>query len=592
MARKGFTRGWLNGAMKRPRSLLSCLVPAILCCVHAMRGEDNPYLNTSAEVPQDHRGQVTLPLPDWQSVWKAATEATREPTPAAKPPLSATLQSADYRARIDGRVLRCEAAFRVQSFTKEWQVVPLVGGEWLVEPSPQSADVHCTLVRQEQNLCALVQGEGEFDIKLSLLTSLSGSPLSGKIGFFPAATQRWSMPQPGAGQVLRIDGAEPVVGSGDEWLYPLPVVESQMTVSLEEAPPPLPPPAPPKPSTWLADSQVAAVHSDGWLRCTARVFVRADDGSGLSATLKLPAAALVDEVTGDDLGEWIQRRSADGSQRLVEVRWKTRDLLNRTLNVRYALPQSPVATEWMWFAPVADQAGRAVFVMAAPEGAELQHASLQRMAGSQVLAWIREALSAQELFAVEGTDSVKVGLKVLPRLETARATITNAEGRTRLTADGSALHDLTYEITHRSVLAWTVRVGDAETILRCQVNGTDVRPVAREKGGMEFSLPSPTDGSQLTTKISISYHRKGTAWDRVSGQTLLELPRTDLLTQKLGWQVELPEGYEVAALEGNATPVRAESGGTTVRLAAFQKELFSDEAPAVEIFYQRKDVAP
>ena len=342
----------------------------------------------------------------------------------------------------------------------------------------------------------------------------------------------------------------------------------------------------------MADSQVAATYSDGWLRCIARVFVRADEGSGLNGTLRLPAASVVDEVTGDDVSQWSQRRSPDGSQRLMEVRWKTRDLLNRTLIVRYALPQSPVAPEWALFAPVADQAGRGVFVMAAPEGAEFQHAGLQRMAGAQVLAWIREALSAQELFVIEGGESVKVGLKVLPRLETAKATISSAEAHTRLTADGSALHDLSYEITHRSALAWTVHVGAAETILRCQINGKDARPVAREKGIMEFSLPSPTEGSQLTTKISISYHRKGAAWDRVSGQTLLELPRTELLTQKLGWQVELPEGYEVAALEGNASPARAEGTGSTDRLAAFQKELFSDEAPAVEIFYQRQDVAP
>jgi hypothetical protein len=160
---------------------------------------------------------------------------------------------------------------------------------------------------------------------------------------------------------------------------------------------------------------------------------------------------------------------------------------------------------------------------------------------------------------------------------------------TRLVADGSVLHDLSYELTHRGTSTWMVPLPDGATLLACQVNGQDERPVQRAPQQLEFSITGKS-GSSTSSKVSLTYHLKLKAWDRVSGEAALVLPKTNLFTQALHWQVELPEGYEITATEGSVSNT-ATANGASVRTAAFKKELFANEAPEVALFYQRIDLA-
>ena len=106
---------------------------------------------------------------------------------------------------------------------------------------------------------------------------------------------------------------------------------------------------------------------------------------------------------------------------------------------------------------------------------------------------------------------------------------------------------------------------------------------------LEFPLTGKS-GSSTTSKVSLTYHLKLKAWERVSGEAALVLPKTNLFTQALHWQVELPEGYEITATEGSVSNT-ATANGASVRMAAFKKELFANEAPEVALFYQRIDLA-
>ncbi len=533
------------------------------------------------------QGQVTLSLPEWQSVWSAASKPAPAPAAPPKPPLQAAVQSAEYHARLEGEVLRCEAVLRVRSFSTDWQIVPLAGGEWAMEMPKDSA---VPLVRHENQLCAVLNATGDFELKLPLSLSLGGK--TGKFTLIAAAGQKWLLAQPEATRLLLLNGFAFSASHDNELAYDLPPAGGEVMLKLEDAPPPAPAPPPvvaPEPSQWIADTQAVALFQDGIIQYVARVYVRSDKGSGLEAVLRLPANAQVDDVEGDDVANWRQTRAADGSQRLVEVRWKTRDLLDRKLNLHYNIPQSPVAKDWSLHAPLADTTGKALFALAPQEGMEFQNAGMQKLATSQVIAWIREMVTTPEVLVIEGGADVTLTAKALPRVESAKATITKAEVKTRLVADGSVLHEAVFEFSHRAPLAWLIELPSVEGLLRCQVDEKETRPVLRGKNQLEFALPPSRDGSPVISKVAFSYHSKVAAWDRVSGRIELELPKTEVFIQALHWLVDLPDGYEMtAASEGNVSlGAQKDSSDRTV---AFQKELFANEAPAVELFYQRLEV--
>jgi hypothetical protein len=372
--------------------------------------DENPFASSSLAVTS---GEVSLPLQEWQTVWKAASQAS--PKSAKKPTVAVALQSAIYSARLEGSLLRCEAVFRLRSFTDEWHTLLLVGGEWNVEALDIPEGI--AILRDASGLSVVWEGKANHEIKLPLSLPMTGG--AAKVKLIPAPAQRFTLTEIDPSRVLKLNGQLPFRAEGKPSTYVLPAVSGDVTLQLEDA-----------------------------------------------------APAVVDAK--------------------------------------------------------------------------------------------------------------------LPRYETAQATITKATASTRLVADGSVLHELAYELTHRGTSTWTVPLPDGATLLACQVNGQDERPVQRAPQQLEFPLTGKSSSS-TTSKVSLTYHLKLKAWDRVSGEAALVLPQTKLFTQALHWQVELPEGYEIMATEGSVSNTAA-ANGASVRTAAFKKELFANEAPEVALFYQRIDL--
>jgi len=372
--------------------------------------DENPFASSSLAVTS---GEVSLPLQEWQTVWKAASQAS--PKSAKKPTVAVALQSAIYSARLEGSLLRCEAVFRLRSFTDDWHTLLLVGGEWNVEALDLPEGI--AILRDASGLSVVWEGKANHEIKLPLSLPMTGG--AAKVKLIPAPAQRFTLTEIDPSRVLKLNGQLPFRAEGKPSTYVLPAVSGDVTLQLEDA-----------------------------------------------------APAVVDAK--------------------------------------------------------------------------------------------------------------------LPRYETAQATITKATASTRLVADGSVLHELAYELTHRGTSTWTVPLPDGATLLACQVNGQDERPVQRAPQQLEFPLTGKSSSS-TTSKVSLTYHLKLKAWDRVSGEAALVLPQTKLFTQALHWQVELPEGYEIMATEGSVSNTAA-ANGASVRTAAFKKELFANEAPEMALFYQRIDL--
>ena len=93
--------------------------------------------------------------------------------------------------------------------------------------------------------------------------------------------------------------------------------------------------------------------------------------------------------------------------------------------------------------------------------------------------------------------------------------------------------------------------------------------------------------------MNLSYTGRLPALAPVSGQIALSLPETDLFVQTMFWDLQIPDEYELTALEGNVslTP----SASTTTKdplLIHLRKDLLKAERPSAELFYQKRAVAP
>jgi hypothetical protein len=181
----------------------------------------------------------------------------------------------------------------------------------------------------------------------------------------------------------------------------------------------------------------------------------------------------------------------------------------------------------------------------------------------------------------------------LPTLAIAEAIVSDAKGELQVVTDGSMQTSITYTIRHSASLAWKVELPSSVELLSCVVNGHPMRPVLREAGALELGLPGPATDKDLTT-VTLVYAAKIKALDPVSGQLSLEMPLTPLFTEHFEWLVTIPDPFEIAALDGNATAAEARTAGApsaaSRNVIKLRKDFCRGERPAISLFYQRHNL--
>lgn len=343
---------------------------------------------------------------------------------------------------------------------------------------------------------------------------------------------------------------------------------------------------PPVPSQWKADAHAFVQIEEGRLVYRMRLIARADTGSGLDLALRLPAAANVLRVKGEDIADW-QARTAEDRSRLVHIRWQTRDVLSRQLEIGYELPQPATPGEWKLAAPRIEggETVSALYAIAGEDGLELTPSAAVPLPG-RLPRWLAEAAGSHK-FAVVGNDGT-LQAKWLPLIATTPATIESVKATMRLVSDGSLLNEMVYSIRYETPLAWQLRLPADSELLSCSVDGHQANPVDRGNGVIEFPLAASDRKS--AAEVKFSYTARKPAFKPVSGQVKVELPQTELLIHKLEWELRIPAAYEVAAMEGNVESAsgsgQAEAGSRVIRL---RKELCKAETPVAELFYQKPD---
>ena len=538
--------------------------------------------------PDLGRAFVTIPYSELRALWKAGQ---RKPEPVAPPevaPVPFLVHRAEVRIALGEAASKIDAEFEVEALEKKWQRIPLLGGEVRLD----KAEAGERSIVWDDGYALLTNVPGKTPVALHLATRGARQltvPLKLRLG--SASVKRLSVSNIPAGLEARVNGQAAASIEGVA-VFLLPGDAGEVSLELaapkiEEAPKPLPPITP---SHWQTQSQVLVRFAEGRLRFAARVFARADDGSGLDMTLALPATAGAITVIGDDLAEWSQPRAEDG-RRLLRIRWKTRDVLDRELTLAYAVPQSSLAEQWTLQAPSSpdDKDARHLYAILPADGLELKGDALRAAVESRRLPeWMRAEIGGAAFVTAEAAAQLVLQTHWLPAIATAEAIVSESKATLRLVADGATQTAVSYTIKHAAPLAWRLELPANVELLSCSVGGAAAQPIQRENGVIELALPTPAKGA---TTVALVYTAKLKPLDPVSGDVALELPRTPLFIEQIHWSIALPAAFEITAIDGNMSDAKQVSepvGGE--RTIALSKNFCRAERPAVALFYQRRSL--
>jgi hypothetical protein len=267
----------------------------------------------------------------------------------------------------------------------------------------------------------------------------------------------------------------------------------------------------------------------------------------------------------------------------VHLRWQTRDVLRRELEVEYNFAQPLTAGEWNLKSPrLSDGETNPPLYVAVPEqGLELT-APTETAAPRQLPAWLLAQADGRNYLIFIG--DVPLTAKWLPLVDTAEAVVETLNAKMRIVADGALLTETSYAIRHERALRWKISLPEGCELLASSLDQQPIKPIDRGERVLEFFLPS---GNALSN-IAISYTAKKPAFKPVSGQIAVELPQTDLLVHDIAWELRIPVAYEIAAFEGNVESIPVcNATESSSRLIQLHKELCKNERPRAEFFYQK-----
>jgi hypothetical protein len=522
--------------------------------------------------PDLKEAQVTLPYPELKALWQAAQRETPE---KRKPPVEATLLAARYQLTLKGEQATGVVEYEAQSFTDEWTVILLLGAQTQID-EVEPADVQ--LIIREGHYALVTNRPGKQKLRIKFAIQLTGTTDGRhlRLETSPASINTLSVAGIPEKQMVRLADATQLAAEKDRASFRLPSRE-QLDFDLI----PEKQIVPPAPSRWRLDTQALVQFGDGKLNYSARLAANTDQGAGLAMEIEFPPGVEISTITGRDLGDW-QATTAENQTRRVHLRWQTRDVLRREVEVEYHFAQPLTAGEWNLKSPrlIEGENVPPLFVVMPEPGLDL--ATQAPAAGPRQLPpWLVQKVSGKSYLVFLG--DVPLTAKWLPLVETAQAVVETANAKTRIVSDGALLTEINYSIRHERALSWRIDLPEGCELLASDIDGKPVKPIDRGEHIIEFPLPS----GKAISAVAISYTAKKPAFKPVSGQIAVELPQTDLLVHWLDWELRIPVAYEIAAFEGNVESAPSDKTDGASRVVQLHKELCQKERPRAEFFYQK-----
>ncbi|HMG06146.1 MAG TPA: hypothetical protein VK581_11840 [Chthoniobacterales bacterium] len=516
--------------------------------------------------------RVTLPYAELKTLWQAAQRETPE---KRKPPIEATLLAARYQLTLKGDQATGVVDYETQSFTDEWTIIPLLGAQTQID-EVEPADVQ--LITREGRYALITNRAGKLKLRIKFAVKLSSATDGAhfRLAISPGSINTLAVAGIPEKQTIRISDATQLSAEKDRASFRLPAQEElAFDVIPEKAL------VPPTPSRWKIEAQALVQFGDGKLNYTARLAANTDQGSGLTMELEFPAGADITRIAGPDLGDW-QATTSENQSRRVHLRWQTRDVLRRELEVEYNFAQPLTSGEWNLKSPrlIEGENNPPLYVVVPEPGLELTVATPSAVP-RQLPPWLLEKADGKSYLIFLG--DAPLTAKWLPLVETAQAVVETATAKTRIVSDGALLTEIHYTVRHERALRWSVDLPEGCELLASSIEGHAVKPIDRGAHVLEFSLPS----GKAVTAVSLSYTARKPAFKPVSGQIAVELPQTDLLVHWIDWELRIPVAYEIAAFEGNVESAPCDKTDSTSRVIQLHKELCQKERPRAEFFYQK-----
>ena len=501
---------------------------------------------------------LTLPLKEARALLAGADAPLIRPAPVAS-----VLSEVDLA--VDLRPLGVlTAQFQINVLANGWHVVPLLGGDLdvrRVEPADSP------VVVRDGMFCLVVRDPGLRSLRLEL--TAKGETLRLRVPPLVRGDLAVTAVPAGARATVCVDG-RPV-----SLPCPLPAegAELRIEVAAEDNLP--------MATRWASATLNGLVtEREDRLCVETRVDLRAAQGRGVTATLIAPPGASAITVSGPDLLPVTARGG------MIDLVWETPGVTERSFVARYELPRS-ASGDWSLEPLKIDATPSTVRTILVPAAdASLEGPGLQRGDPEQLPTWMAAALAGGgQAFVVEGAEPRRIRSIPRPRVALDEAAIPEAAFRSRIVPDGGRLTEAELRLEHRGPLRWRFRLPAGAELLACEVAGRRQAPIRLDDGELELLLRSDSTAASTTTRVKFRYIERGPAFAPVEGRLALALPATPVFIEQLAWTLALPTGYELTAFGGNV------ESAPDAEALTFQKRLVRREAPAVEVYYRKRDAS-
>lgn len=509
-------------------------------------------------------GTVSLSLEEFRALLEAG-----EPRPQPEPPPLAWAILAGT-VGIDFGQREAVVRLQVATFAQGWVKVPLLGAGATVLGVESEAG---SVTTEQQRLVLVADGKAVQWVTLRL--ALPAGVVEDGQGWsvdLPAASA-WQVTWQGLPESHRLVFDSSGVARSEERAI-LPSSGGVLKLRLVED-------RPAEATRWTLAAESLVVRDGLALEIETRLALTGEGGTGNEVTLGLPLDASRLEASGEDLLPLAAGNLGTGKR--LTLRWLTPGLLERTVTLRYRIPIGE--NRWEIRTPqLSEGETRSLVAIRKPVGTRLIFPEgVVEASGEEMPSWMR---GSGTFGVVRERADFTVAAEPLPRVAVEALRIPNAEFGTELVADGALVCTASLQLLHRTGSVWRFRLPDGAELLSFRVEGKEALPLESGEGWME--VPIPDGRGEQPASIAFSYTGRTQAFDPVEGGLSLRLPEASGFIENLRWEIRLPAGYDVTALEGNLeiAPKQPASGAIGL-LKRFSK---SDQ-PSLEIFY-RKQIQP
>lgn len=526
------------------------------------------------------QAEVRLPYGELRRLIEASA-ATPEPQPS----LPASLLSSRLTLRLDDGAPVMEGAFETMRFDDAPSRIPLIGGEVSVVQSESAA---MGLVVHDGFVCEIGAKSGRSTTTATFRISTTGREFTLKLPPCPGTVLDLSGLADDVALALTSDGQERVVSGGAK--VPLPAEAGTWTIRFLDTRESAEALRPPEPSEWIWQHQALVTPAEGALQYRLLSHASAVNGSALEATLEMPVDARQVNAKGDDLQEARTTRDGDG-RRFLHLAWKTRDVMEREVEISYLTTVRPLDELWTLRVPVGGdpaKLGVRYFLTSSPRQVYAADGLSERMAIAGLPSSLMPFASGASFHLLEGGVAVQVGVERLPVVETDEAQLTKANWSLGVEADGAMLVEGKLRVEFGGAEGIEFRIPEGLKLLSCRVNAMAVEPISRGDGRME--VPLVGQEKKTGADVTLSFTGKSEPFDPLEGMSAYQLPSTPLFIRELTWLIDLPNGYS-AETSGNLTRTPRQPGhdASSVHLL---KRLCRGEQPEVRIFYRSSNLLP